>query len=140
MTSLTQIITSHVVPEQERISFVDKLLGIKYVLVFEPAVFRFAETLAHEYKGAYWTFHTLGNGGFYMAPRSDTIFAVSCENGFDGQLSADGLGIVACMYAFSHLSFVEQGVFVETCANQHHLLRAFIMEHAEARAMLQAID
>ena len=27
-----------------------------------------------------------------MAPRSDTPFQVSCENGFEGELSGDALG------------------------------------------------
>lgn len=118
---------------------VDKLFGIQYVLVLEPAVFRFAETLASKYKGAYWTFHTTSLGGFYMAPRSDTIFAVSCENGYEGKLSADALGIVACLYAYSHLSFGD-GTFAETCADQYHLLREYVFQHPEAKAILRAVD
>ncbi len=118
---------------------VDKLFGIQYVLVLEPAVFRFAETLASKYKGAYWTFHTLDNDGFYMAPRSNTIFAVSCENGYEGKLSADALGIVSCLYAFSALSFGD-GAFAETCAAKYHLLREFVFQHPEVKQILRAID
>lgn len=136
---MIKTITSSVVPEAQRMSVVDKLFGIQYVLVLEPAVFRFAETLARKYKGAYWTFHTLGNGGFYMAPRLDTIFAVSCENGYEGKLSADALGIVACLYAYSHLSFGDDE-FAETCAAKYHLLREYVFQHAEAKAILRAID
>jgi hypothetical protein len=132
-------ITKTVVPETQRVAVVDKLFGIQYVLVLEPAVFRFAETLARKYKGAYWTFHTLGHGGFYMSPRSDTIFAVSCENGYEGKLTADALGIVACLYAYSHLSFGD-GTFAETCAEQFQLLREFAMEHPEIKSILRAID
>jgi hypothetical protein len=118
---------------------VDKLFGIQYVLVLEPAVFRFAETLAPAYAGAYWTFHTTSLGGFYMAPRSGIIFAVSCENGYEGKLSADALGITACMYAYSHLSFGDDE-FAETCAAKYHLLREYLFQHAEAKAILRAID
>lgn len=132
-------VTNTLVLESERMAVVDKLFGIQYVLVLEPAVFRFAETLARKYKGAYRTFHTLENGGFYMAPRSDTNFAVSCENGFEGKLSADALGIVSCLYAFSALSFGE-GTFAETCAEQYHLLREYVFQATEARAILRAID
>lgn len=132
-------ISSTIVPESERLALVDKLFGIQYVLVLEPAVFRFAETLARKYKGAYWTFHTLGNGGFYMAPRSETVFAVSCENGFAGKLSADALGTVSCLYAFSNLSFGD-GTFAETCAEQYQWLREYVFQHPEARAILRAID
>ena len=136
---MTKSITSSVVPESQRMAVVDKLFGIQYVLVLEPAVFRFAETLASKYKGAYWTFHTLDNDGFYMAPRSDTTFAVCCENGFEGKLSADALGIVSCLYAFSALSFGD-GSFAETCAVKYHLLREFAFQQADARAILRATD
>ena len=132
-------IANTVVPESQRMNVVDKLFGIQYVLALEPAVFRFAEKLAQKYKGAYWTFHTLGNGGFYMAPRSDTLFAVSCENGFEGKLSADALGIAACMYAYSHLSFGDDE-FAEICADQYHLLREYLFQHPEAKQILRAID
>src|ERR1035437_5641823 len=99
------IITRHLVPEAHRMAFVDKLFGISYVLKLEPLVFRFAEQLATNYDYGYWEFFSLSNGGFFMAPRSNTIYAVSCQNGFDGKLSANALGLAATMYAYSHLSF-----------------------------------
>jgi hypothetical protein len=98
-----------------------------------------AEHLSSQYNGGYWQFHALSNGGFYMAPRLDTIFDVSCENGFEGKLSADALGIAACLYAYSHLSFGD-GDFAETCGTQYHLLREYMFEHAEVRAILTTTD
>jgi hypothetical protein len=74
-----------------------------------------------------------------MGPRLDTIFAVSCENGYEGKLSADALGMVACLYAFSALSF-GNGTFAEACADQYHLLREYVFQHAEAKAILRVID
>ena len=102
-------------------------------------MFSMAERLAADYHGAYWEFITLSNDSFYMAPRSETLFAVSCENGFVGQLSADALGITACLYAYSHLSFGD-GEFAQTCARHYHLLRDWAMAHVEAGAILRAID
>lgn len=133
-------ITSHLVPEADRLAFVDKLFGINYVLKLEPTVFRFAEQLAAPiYNGGYWQFFALSNGGFYMAPRLSTIFDVSCENGFEGKLSADALGLVAFLYSYSHLSFGGDG-FAETCAGQYHLLREHMFGHPEVRSILGAID
>lgn len=133
-------ITSHLVPEADRLAFVDKLFGINYVLKLEPTVFHFAEQLAAPvYNGGYWQFYALSNGGFYMAPKADTIFDVSCENGFEGKLSADALGIAACLYAYSHLSFGEDA-FAETVSQHYHLLREYMMEHPEVRGILGAID
>ena len=93
-----------------------------------------------DYDGGYWEFYTLSNGGFYMSPSSDSTFHVSCENGFEGDLSADALGIVACLYAYSNLSFGDTGEFAETCASQYHLLRDFMLEHDEVRGILRAVD
>ena len=75
----------------------------------------------------------------YLAPHSDTPFNVSCENGFEGQLSGDALGITVCLYAYSNLSF-SSGAFAETCAQQYHWLRDYMLEHPEAAAILGAID
>lgn len=136
---LVTVLSSRVVPESERMSVVDKLFGISYVLQLEPTVFSMAERLAAAYHGAYWQFYAVSNGGFYMAPRSETIFVVCCENGFEGELSADALGVTACLYAYSHLSF-GQGEFAQTCARHYHLLREFAMGHAEVRSILRAID
>ncbi len=135
----TQIITNTIVPESERMATVDRLFGIHYVVTLEPTVFRMAEHLSSQYNGGYWQFHALGNGGFYMAPRLDTIFDVSCENGFAGKLSADALGMAACLYAFSNLSF-DGGKFAEACADHYHLLREYLFQHAEVKAILAAID
>jgi hypothetical protein len=132
--------TSRLVPESERMDFVDRLFGIRYELQLEPNVFQFAEHLAApQYNGGYWQFFGLSNGGFYMALRSDTIFSVSCQNGYEGKMTADALGITACLYAFSQLSF-GSGAFAETCAEHYHWLREYAMDHAEVHSILRAID
>ena len=136
---LVSSLSSRVVPESERMSVVDKLFGIGYILQLEPTVFRFAEQLAVTYHGGYWQFNVLSNGGFYMAPRGDTTFEVCCENGFEGKLSADALGLTACLYAYSHLSFGGDA-FADLCGNQYHLAREFMFQHPEARSISRAID
>ena len=136
---LVSSLSSRVVPESERMSVVDKLFGIGYVLQLEPTVFRFAERLAADYYGGYWQFYALRNGGFYMAPRMDTIFDVCCENGFEGKLSANALGLAACLYAYSHLSFGGDA-FADLCGNQYHFAREFMFQHPEARSILRAVD
>ena len=95
--------------------------------------------MADTYDGGYWDFYTLSNGGFYMAPAEDRIYHVSCDNMFEGDLSADALGITACLYAYSHLSFSD-GRFARVCACHYHLLREYMMEHPEVSAILGATD
>ncbi len=139
MSRNISIIAAERVPEALRMDATDGLFGMHFPLKLEPAIYKFADQLSSEYNGGYWDFFTLSNGGFYMAPRADGTYRVSCENGYQGELSADALGIVACLYAYSHLSFAE-GDFGELCAEHYHWLRAFVMEHAEAGAILAAID
>jgi hypothetical protein len=134
-----QTITRTLVAEADRMAFVDKLFGLSYVLQLEPIVFRFAEQLAENYDYGYWEFFELSKGGFYMSPRSETVFNVSADNGFEGQMTGDALGIVACLYAFSNLSFGE-GDFAQTCAEHYHQLREYMFGHVEVRSILRAID
>jgi hypothetical protein len=74
-----------------------------------------------------------------MAPDDEGKFAVISENGHECFMSADALGITACLYAYSHLSFGDDG-FAETCAQQYHWLRECMFEHAEVRVGLAATD
>lgn len=136
---MTDTISCHEVPEADRMAFVDKLFGIHFPMRLEPCIFDMAGMLSRDYHGGYWQFHALSNGGFFMAPQSDTIYVVCCENGFEGKLSANALGLAATLYAFSHLSFGD-GEFAATCAEQYHRLREFMFEHSEARAILGVTD
>ncbi len=133
------IITSKRIPVNQRVSFTSRLFGLNFPLRLEPAVFNIAGNLAVEYDGGYWEFYKLSNGGFYMAPASEGKFSVSAENGFEVRMSGDALGITACLYAYSHLSFGD-GAFAEICAAQYHLLREFALDHAEVGSIMQAID
>jgi len=135
----TEEIVRRTLAEGERADFVHALFGLNFPFKLEPTIFTVAGRLAEEYNGGFWQFHALSNGGFYMAPDVDHGYQVSCENGFEGELSADALGITACLYAESHLSFGE-GSFAETCAEQYHLLREYAMDHPEAGAILAACD
>lgn len=137
---MTTTITRNLVSNNQRIKHTADLFGIRFPLNLEPAIYSVAGNIAAEYDGAYWEFYRLSNGAFYMAPSSGTTYSVSCDNGYEGKLSADALGITACLYAYSHLSFSSNVAFAEICANHYHWLRAFMLEHAEASGILSAID
>lgn len=132
-------ITSQRIASNQRVSHTGRLFGYNFPMRLEPAIFNFAGNLAAEYDGGCWEFWKLSNGGFYLAPVSEVKFSVSAENGYEGSMSGDALGITACLYAYSHLSFGD-GAFAEICAEQYHLLREFALDHAEAGSVFQAID
>jgi hypothetical protein len=117
----------------------ERLFGIHFPLRMEPIVYGITDRMAEDYTGGYWEFFTISNGGFYMAPSDDRVYHVTCDNMFEGDLSADALGITACLYAYSHLSF-DNGGFAQECARHYHLLREYLMEHPEVRAILGATD
>ena len=133
-------ITRLQVCDKLRIQHTADLFGIRFSLNIEPAIYSIASDIATEYNGAYWEFYALNNGGFYMAPVSKQSYQVSCENGYVGQLSADALGITACLYAYSHLSFSSDQSFAKISANQYHWLREYMLQHLEASRILGAID
>lgn len=135
----TNIITATLVPESQRMNVADKHFGIRFPLTVEPMIFQFATQLSADYSGGYWHFYTLSNGGFFMAPKLDETFQVIADNGYEGTMSAEALGITACSYAFSNLSFGE-GKLGETCAEYYHWLYEFAMQHSEANLIHAAID
>ena len=138
MSNISIIRTS--IPEGQRMDFVAEIFGSNFPMKLEPFVYFMADTICEDYRGGYWEFYSLSNGGFYMVPCTDNIFHVSCENGFEGELSADAFGIVCCLYSYSHLSFGNPSAFTETCARQFHLLREYMLEHPDAAVILRAID
>lgn len=139
IVSNTNIIIQQLVGEEQRTDVTADLFGVYFPLQLEPFVFSMASRLSEDYGGGYWLFYTLDNGGFYMAPDSDGPFQVVSENGWEGFMSADAFGITVCLFAYSNLSF-GTGQFGETCAEQYHLLREYMMDHPEAGAILAAID
>jgi len=135
-------VTRHLVPEDQRIAVTASLFGPWFPLQIEPVVYSIADRMAEDYCGGYWEFYTLGNSGFYMAPDEDCSFDIKCQNYFTGTLSADALGIVCCLYSFSNISFQAEGDFdfSRLCAKHYHLLRSYMLSHAEVSAILRAID
>lgn len=133
-------ITKQLVPESERLTTTEQLFGLHFPLKLEPVIYSITDKMSPAYSGGYWELFILNNAGFYMAPGGEQVYQVSCDNFWSGELSADALGITACLYAYSHLSFLEDLRFARLCADHYHLLRHYMCEHAEASEILGAID
>ena len=69
--------------DAQRLNVTANLFGVHFPFNLEPTIYAMADRLAPAYNGGYWHFYGLSNQGLYMAPDSDTLFDVSCENGFD---------------------------------------------------------
>ena len=133
-------VTRELVPEAQRSDHVGQLFGVHFPMQLEPVIYDITSSMATDYRGGYWEFYSLSNGGFYMAPDIEKPFSVSCQNCYQGVLSADALGIVVCLYAFSHLSFTPKEALGRIYARHYHLLREYVFEHPEVAEILGAID
>ena len=133
-------VTRVLVPEDQRLAITEKLFGTWFPMRLEPFLYTITERLSKDYNGGYWEFYTLSNGGFYMAPSSDRHFHVICQNHFVGNLSADALGITACLYVYSNLSISGPDAFADVCFDHYHWLREYMMDHADVEAILGATD
>jgi hypothetical protein len=139
MQASLALVTRQLVAENQRMVVAEKLFGMAFPLQLEPVVYGITDRMAEEYTGGYWHFWTLSNGGFYMAPMEDRTFHVKCQNMYEGDLSGDALGITACLYAYSNLSFSLSDL-AEDYARHYHLLREYMLGHPEVREILGAID
>jgi hypothetical protein len=139
MMAIEQVV-AFPVAEGERLEHIAHTFGARFPLQIEPLIYVLTAELAPAYDGGYWNYFGLSNGGFMMMPISDEDFAVVCENGFVGTLSAEALGITACLYAYSHLSFSGNEDLAQMCAEHYHLLREFMIDHPEAQKIMRAID
>lgn len=137
-TTLANTPIAELVPEAERGTFIPKLLpGIK-LLIAEATVFDFMGKLCPAYGGGFWNYYRLSNGGYYMAP--DKYGRMTLEwwgNGFSGEMSEDAAGIVATLFALSHLSFMVPN---DGLVDNFEKLREFSYTHPESALISQAID
>ena len=136
--------TRNLVPDNQRSDVVADLFGINFPLRLEPYIYLMTEQMAASYCGGFWNFYVLEVGsdepGFYMTPDLEGPIPVVCQNGWTGELSANGLGITACLCAYSHLSFSKDVRFGRLMADHFHRLRAYMLDQDEAPAILGAID
>ena len=133
----TAKIEAYRVSVHARIGTLPRHFGPRMTVV-EDRVYHFMREFVSEYKGAYWEFYELGNGGFYMAPVCEQVKFRVHSNDFAGTMSGDAAGITVCLFTFSHLSF--QLPESENFSRHFHKLREFALNHDEASLILAAID
>lgn len=104
----------------------------------EPMIYSLMDRHCEAYKGGYWDYYSLSNGGFFMVPSvAETYHLVNVENRADVKLSAQAAGIAICLMAYSHLSWhAPEHIF----NSQFHWLREFALDHPEASGIFRFID
>ena len=127
------------VPEARRVAFLPALFSPALMLIGERAVYQFMSWLAPgDYTGGLWHFHEQGGQPLFMSPDADKRFRIACEtNGYMGEVSAEAAGIIATLFALSHLSFRHEA---DQLSEAYMRLYEFAGDHLEAGQIFQAID
>ncbi len=126
-------ITRELIDNAHRVTHTANLFGVHFPLLFEPAVYASTEMLTNDYEGGYWEFFELSNGGFYMAPSAASTFYVTNDNGFEGDLTGEQLGLTACLQVYSDLSYSNVPELAKVCTEQYYLLRVYALEPPEGQ-------
>ena len=140
LNELPTKITTTLVPEKERLAFIEKTFGIHFPLAIEPWAYSVTEKIAKDYDGGFWNFYSLSNSGFFMAPEGNKTYRVKSANYFEAEVSSEVLGIVVCETVYSHLSFARRKELARLCGRHYYLLREYVSTHEEAAVMFQLLD
>ena len=127
------------VHEARRMAFLPALFNPALTLIGERAVFQFMSWLAPDvYIGGFWQFHERGGQPLFMSPDADKRFRIFYETtGYMGEVSAEAAGIIATLFALSHLSFQHEA---DQLSEVYLRLFEFAGDHPEAGEIFKAID
>ena len=139
---MTTEITKRRVADQDRLIALPNYFGPQY-LQYEMAVYDYM-TLAsnHSFKGGYWEYIVLSNGGFFMLweTKRESIRLSEPGNHFEAEFTIEAASLVANMAVCSHLAFLhEQNEFL---AQNFDLLRAYAktLTAPERKAIFGILD
>lgn len=130
-------ITAKLVSEEKRLEILPKYAGSRMIQL-EAAIFDAMREYCRDYQGGYWYMYELTNGSFYMAPGRDEMLPMSCAGNFyDGRMSADAAGIVACLVGMNRMAWkTREDRFIDL----FFALRHFAAYHEESGEIFAAID
>ncbi|MBA4208418.1 MAG: antirestriction protein [Parvibaculum sp.] len=135
----TRTATVTLVAEDRRTDFLPALFGLPQLIIAEATLYRLMEWLSpQDYGGGFWEFYELDGQPLYLVPTSKPRYRIFCEtNGYEGEVYADAAGIIATLFALSHLSFKYESA---RFSDGYHRLYAFAADHPEASEIFSAID
>ncbi len=131
--------TASIVGDERRLQFLPTLFGRSLLIIGENATYSLMERLSPlDYGGGFWDFYEYEGKPLFLAPRSKSRFRITGEiTGFQGEVSAEAAGIIATLFAFSHLSFQYRS---DVLSDGYTRLYEYSADHSEAAEIFQAID
>ena len=150
LTTLDSIAGVKKTSDHRRMAMLPRYFGIKTMIRCEQLIYNVTRQYCTEYGGGMWMFYELPNKGFVMTPKivsksADGLFQASWpDNWSDERVSAEALGIVACLWSYSNMAMYCHHNGLESEAERYselyHVLRDVAIQHNEARAIFRLID
>lgn len=144
-----QKIVATLVPDYNRLVFLPKYFG-SYFISGEKLVFNWMSRMNTEYRGGYWNFFELSNGGFYMALKKQDERKIIMSTGHVmREVSSDAAGIVVTLFTMNYIINTEYGnvncspeqeASIECLYEHFYQLRDYAIEHPESAAIFALID
>nr|WP_153880684.1 antirestriction protein [Citrobacter freundii] len=135
------ILTATPVPDEQRIGFWPQHFGtIPQWITLEPRIFAWMERFCEDYSGGIWHFHTLSNGGAFMAPETENDEKWALFNNMNGnsqEMSVEAAGIAVCLIEYSHHACRTE---CDAMTEHYYRLRDYALQHPESHAILAIID
>jgi len=139
-------ITVKLVSKRERLNFLPRLFKNNFMRC-ENHVYQLAGKLSDNYQGGMWEFAEASNGALYMRPESEEgeMFSVSCENYYEGNLSADAFGILCTYLTVNNMCWMladedSPQEKLKHFIDMNYLIRDVLLEHQENHELIPAID
>ena len=130
-------ITASVVPGERRMDFLPQHFGERAMIKFEMSVYDWMGSLCPTYRGGFWNYVELSNGGAFMYHSGVESFAISVDgNGFSSTVGAEVAGIIATAFALNGMLW--RGW--DSLNAKYELLLEFIGEHSDAMTIRRALD
>lgn len=108
-----------------------------HVIKFTELCYAFARKFSQDYGGDFWHWYTQSDGGFFVCPQTEKTYRIEVNsNYYQGEMSAQALGMTVSLYALCVLAESGHDFFIEN----YHRLRGFALSHPEGMAIAGAID
>lgn len=138
---MSTLITASQVPDEQRLDFWPLHFGrIPQWIFIEARIFGWMDRFCEDYSGGIWHFHTLSNGGAFMAPEDvdDKKWALfNNMNGNSAEMSAEAAGIAICLIEYSHHACRTE---CDAMTEHYYRLRDYALSHPESHAIHAIID
>ncbi|MGM7757259.1 antirestriction protein [Yersinia enterocolitica] len=138
---MTHTIIASQVSDEQRADFWPQHFGrIPQWILLEPRIFSWMDRFCQDYSGGIWNFHTLSNGGAFMAPEAEDGEKWTLLNNMNGngaEMSTEAAGIAICLIEYSHHACRTE---CDAMTEHYYRLRDYALQHSETHAILAIID